>query len=306
MARWQDDEPLVSILCPTYQHVDFIEAALLGFLGQDTDFPFEVLVRDDASTDGTARIVEEFAEQYPQVIRPIFEKVNRWPRTSALAALASGARGSLVAICEGDDYWTDPTKLARQSALLIADASAIASHHDAVVVAQGSIVRVNELSNRTQRDLSAVDLRRSGYLPLRTLMVRRYALDSLVEAHRRGWRVNNEDQLLTAHLGTLGGSRYVPGAGMAVYRKHDGGLESGNDRSVRKGRSGMSSFWIALHLREQGFVSDSEEHLVRAVTKFASAPVFGLGNPDLWLGWRLMRRGLAARFRQVLGRLGRR
>lgn len=306
VARWQNDRPLVSILCPTYQHVNFIEDALLGFLGQDTDFPFEILVRDDASTDGTARIVAGFAEQYPKVMRPIFEKINRWPQTSALATLASGACGSLVAICEGDDYWTDPTKLARQSALLLADESAIASHHDAVVVAQGSVVRVNELPDRAQRDLSPQDLRQSDYLPLRTLMVRRNALDVLIEAHRRGWRVNNEDQLLTAHLGTLGGSRYVPGTGMAVYRRHDGGLESGNDKSVRKGRSGMSSFWISLHLREQGFVSDSEAHLVRAVTKFVSAPEFGLENPALWLGWRLLRRRLGVRIRQVLAGLRRR
>ncbi len=305
MAQWRGDKPVVSIMCATYQHFGFIEDALRGFLGQVTEFPFEILVRDDASTDGTADIVLDYEKRYPNIIRAVLEDVNRWP-DSPYALLNPMVRGEFVAMCEGDDYWTDPTKLARQTALLLSDETAIASHHDAVVVAQGSVVRVSELSDRLRRNLSPQDLRQSSYLPVRTLMVKKCVLDLLAEAHRLGWRVNNEDQFITAHLGTLGGSRYVPGAGMAVYRKHGGGLESGTDKSVRKGRSGMSSFWIALHLREQGFVSDSEEHLVRAVTKFASAPVFGLENPDLWLGWRLLRRGLAVRIRQVLARLRRR
>lgn len=305
VAKWNGRQPLVSVLCPTYQHVNFIEDALLGFVGQDTDFPFEVLVRDDASTDGTTRIVEDFADEYPRIIRPIFEKCNRWPQTSALAALVTEARGSLVAICEGDDYWSDPAKLARQAALLLANEAAVASHHDAVVVSQGSIVRVNELEDRSQRDLAPRDLRQGGYLPLRTLMVRKQALTFLDEARRRGWHVNNEDQLIAAHLGTMGASVYLRGSGLAVYRKHEGGLESGNDKSVRKGRSGMSSFWVAVHLREQGFVAESEHHLLRAATKFASAPLLELDSPDLWLGWQLLRRGLIIRLKKVARRLRR-
>ena len=107
--------PLVSISCITYNHVNFIRDAIEGFLMQETTFPIEILIHDDASTDGTADIVREYEAKHPKLIRPVYQTENQysqgdkpgffvWPLT----------RGSYVAICEGDDYWTDPTKLERQ------------------------------------------------------------------------------------------------------------------------------------------------------------------------------------------------
>ncbi len=109
-------QPKVSILCITYNHAKFIRQALDGFVMQKTNFPFEVIVHDDASTDGTADIVREYAEKYPDIIKPILQTENQWSRGVSIwkAHMWPRIRGEYVALNEGDDYWTDPCKLQKQ------------------------------------------------------------------------------------------------------------------------------------------------------------------------------------------------
>ena len=113
--------PLVSISCITYNHASYIKECIDGFLMQKTNFNFEVLIHDDHSTDGTEEIIKEYAKQYPDIIKPLFEKENQYslgkPIGSAVWNLPR-ARGEYIAICEGDDYWTDPYKLQKQVAFL--------------------------------------------------------------------------------------------------------------------------------------------------------------------------------------------
>ncbi|WP_301754986.1 glycosyltransferase [uncultured Muribaculum sp.] len=101
----------------TYNHASYIKECIDGFLMQKTNFNFEVLIHDDHSTDGTEEIIKEYAKQYPDIIKPLFEKENQYslgkPIGSAVWNLPR-ARGEYIAICEGDDYWTDPYKLQKQ------------------------------------------------------------------------------------------------------------------------------------------------------------------------------------------------
>ena len=110
------DVPLVSIRCITYNQEKFIGQALDSFLMQKTNFPFEVVVHDDASTDNTANIIREYEKKYPLIIKPIYEKENQWSKpNNALGRIVNAAlRGKYVAICEGDDYWIDENKLQMQ------------------------------------------------------------------------------------------------------------------------------------------------------------------------------------------------
>ena len=112
----QEKKVLVSIVCATFNHENYIRKCLEGFVMQKTSFPFEAIVHDDASTDGTASIVREFAEKYPDIIKPIFEKENLWSKKdgSLNRVLEEAATGKYVATCEGDDYWIDPYKLQKQ------------------------------------------------------------------------------------------------------------------------------------------------------------------------------------------------
>ena len=109
--------PLVSICCLTYNHEAYIRDALEGFLKQKTDFGFEIVIYDDASTDRTADIIREYAARDPGRIRPMLQTENQYSRGITNPSGAFNfprARGRYIAMCEGDDYWTDPHKLQRQ------------------------------------------------------------------------------------------------------------------------------------------------------------------------------------------------
>lgn len=118
---WSGDpaRPLVSICCMSYNHEPYIEAAIRGFLIQETDFPIEVMVHDDASTDGTQALIRRYAERYPRIIRAVLQTENQFSQGNKPGELLrTHARGKYIALCEGDDCWTDPLKLRKQVELL--------------------------------------------------------------------------------------------------------------------------------------------------------------------------------------------
>jgi len=109
--------PLVSIACTTYNHVNYIHNAIEGFLMQKTTFPFEIIIHDDASIDGTNQIIKEYELKHPNLIFPVYQKENQWSRgvkRILITFVFPNCKGKYVAFCEGDDYWTDPYKLQKQ------------------------------------------------------------------------------------------------------------------------------------------------------------------------------------------------
>lgn len=109
-------ELMVTIRCITYNHERYIRQCLEGFVMQKTNFTYEAIVHDDASTDGTADIIREYAEKYPEIIKPIFETENQYSKKDGSLSRIMNAHthGRYVAMCEGDDYWIDPLKLQKQ------------------------------------------------------------------------------------------------------------------------------------------------------------------------------------------------
>lgn len=110
------EEIMVSILCLAYNHEEYIRQCLDGFVMQKTNFKFEVLIHDDASTDNTAKIIREYEAKYPEIIKPIYQTENQLSQGKKIVnnILTPLAKGKYVALCEGDDFWTDENKLQLQ------------------------------------------------------------------------------------------------------------------------------------------------------------------------------------------------
>lgn len=106
--------PIVSICCIAYNHENYIKECLDGFLMQKTNFPFEIIIHDDASTDNTANIIRQYALKDKR-IKPILRKTNiKSTGVAVFPFTIEKAVGHYIAFCEGDDYWTDPYKLQKQ------------------------------------------------------------------------------------------------------------------------------------------------------------------------------------------------
>lgn len=112
-------KPKIAVKCLTFNHEKYIRQALDGFISQKTDFPFVVIVHDDASTDKTPPIIAEYKERYPDVFLPIYEKTNQYSKkdgsvTRILNKALEATGAKYVATCEGDDYWIAADKLQKQ------------------------------------------------------------------------------------------------------------------------------------------------------------------------------------------------
>lgn len=122
----------VSVWCLTYNQAPYIKQCLDGFIMQKTNFKFVAYVHDDASTDGTTEIVCEYAKRYPEIIIPIIETENQWSKHDGTIdrIFREKCITKYIAICEGDDYWTDPLKLQKQYNILESDPTISLCHHD--------------------------------------------------------------------------------------------------------------------------------------------------------------------------------
>lgn len=111
-----DKDVKVSVICTAYNHEKYIRKCLEGFVMQKTNFKFEVLINDDCSTDNTAKIIREFQEKYPDIIKPIYQTENQYSKGVDINGniLLPLAKGKYIAFCEGDDYWCDENKLQSQ------------------------------------------------------------------------------------------------------------------------------------------------------------------------------------------------
>ncbi len=126
---------MVTVMCTAYNHEAYIREALESIVSQQTDFPFELLVNDDCSTDGTAAIIKEYEEKYPDIVRPFYQEKNLFSQNRDIyyEVFFPNARGKYVAFCEGDDRWCDVTKLQRQVDYLEAHPDYSACVHNTVL-----------------------------------------------------------------------------------------------------------------------------------------------------------------------------
>lgn len=251
-----DSTPLVSINCITYNHEKYIEDAIIGFLKQETNFPFEILINDDASTDGTPGIIRKYEEQYPAIIKACYHQDNKYSKglTPSYFNL-DRAKGYYFAMCEGDDYWLSKTHL--KDAI-----SAFKHNKDISIYGSASYMlklNINKyITYRPQKkiyDLSSYVID-SPFIPTCSLVVKTSIYKQIQNIPVSGGRYFAEDTRLKL-LSLTDGKMFVGSTPSVVYRK--GTIGSWSQREINKKvllRELLDNLAIT---REVGYLSDYHE-----------------------------------------------
>jgi glycosyltransferase involved in cell wall biosynthesis len=152
--------PVVSISCIAYNHKNFITEAIESFLMQETTFPVEILIHDDASSDGTAEIIKRYEQRFPLLIKPIYQKKNQYSKGVRISWVYQWPRvkGEFVALCEGDDYWVSQNKLEKQVKFLRENEDAKFVFHNSFVIyeAENKISLFNDSARGSWHDFKTL------------------------------------------------------------------------------------------------------------------------------------------------------
>jgi glycosyltransferase involved in cell wall biosynthesis len=229
------NSPIVSICCVTYNQVAYIREAINGFLNQKTDFPYEICLGEDGSTDGTAEICKEYAKNYPDKIRlflrdrkdVIYINGQATGRYNFLETLKE-CSGKYIAICEGDDYWTDPYKLQKQVEWLENYPDyAISTHNVSLKNENNAVNYVNKNRSVLEEDIHISSIIEDGS-PGATcsIVLRRSVVEDLPPWAKILGNFDWPLQLLAVSKGKM---KYFNDV-MGVYRIHAGGVSSGSDK----------------------------------------------------------------------------
>jgi len=230
----------VSVACTAFNHGAYIRDALEGFVSQKTDFPFEVLINDDASTDDTAAVIREYAEKYPAIIRPFCQERNLYSQGVNIydTVLYPAARGQYIALCEGDDYWSDPEKLQRQADFLDAHPDYSACVHNTLLhYTDDSRPDAPLFTGREEQDVAFETVVRgmAGAFHTSSIMARREFLLSPPDFRAVAFRRGFTDYPVGIWLTMRGRVRYLDRC-MSVYRvgSNPSAWSSGVDRNYAK------------------------------------------------------------------------
>lgn len=262
---FQHSEPVkVSICCVTYNHAQFIEECLDGFLDQEADFRIEVVVHDDTSTDGTVEILQSYASRFPTVIRLILQTENQFSKGVCpwYAYVFPNCKGDYIALCDGDDFWSDRSKLSRQVEVLDTDKNTVITYGP--VQAISNCADVSGYVGGVQRDLTPYELKLAPKINTLTVCFRNIFKGVSPPIFLRNSPV--ADLTIWAILGYHGGGRYIKDLPKANYRIHSGGILSMTPKERAWFMSAVARVNVAAFHAEYGDIEASKETLMGAVT----------------------------------------
>ena len=211
-----EHEIMVSIICDAYNHEKYIAQCLDGFIMQKTNFPFEVLIHDDASTDRTAEIIREYEKKYPEIIKPIYQTINQYTRGGIEQYQYSRVKGKYIALCEGDDFWTDSMKLQKQFDAMEANPDVDICTHAAIKWDEQQGKEIDLMAPRTENAVIPVEdviWGNGGFVATNSIFYRAY----LEKNHPPFRRLSNLDYTMQIYGSLRGGMLYLNEC-MSVYR----------------------------------------------------------------------------------------
>ena len=213
----------VSVLVMTYNHAEYIRAALESVLMQRTPFDFEILISEDCSTDGTRAIVQEYQQRYPQRIRLLLSTENLHNNTVVTRGIEA-ARGEYIALLDGDDTWTSEDKLAKQVAFLDEHPECSVCFHNATVVGETNAGLVWQWTPAAHPQITGLeDIWLGNYIATCSTMFRRWRSGQLPAWYIDMFPITDWPlHILNAERGKIG---YINET-MGVYRYHSRGYYS--------------------------------------------------------------------------------
>lgn len=239
----------ISVAISTYNHEAYLEQAIESVLMQKTAYPYDVLVVDDCSTDGTTAIVKTYVQRYPDRVRAIVHPANKGSIASFIE-LVTGVTGDYVATLEGDDYWIDEDKLQIQVDYLEANPHFVLCGHNCIV--RNEWTGTERIKVQSGRDVTLTTRSLIDFvIPTASMVFRNHLIDQWPASL---FAAGFEDRPLAIMLSQLGEVRYLSRA-MSVYRVHAGGLWSGSYivdptqdvlETTPEGYGKLMQFWDAL------------------------------------------------------------
>jgi len=243
------EKPLVSVCVIAFNHASYIEKCLDGILAQQTTFGFEILVHDDASSDGTVEILRKYESQYPDVIRVFYEKVNQYQKGTYQGGYTQGllvpaARGEYIAACEGDDYWNDANKLQVQTEYLCSHPECVMACHAATVVdgVTGDILSRMSMGD-VEHDLSSEEIISNWNVPTASWLYRKNLFATKHIDWPASFPVGDFPSVLYASM--VGPVHYFPDE-MSVYRYQVPGSWTSSLNSAEK-RVNNAKRWLEMY-----------------------------------------------------------
>lgn len=267
-----DISPVVSVLMITYNHERFVEKAIRQVINQKCSHRFELVVADDCSTDGTRDIVLSLQREHPGIVRVVDSEKNVGANAN-FARCYQACRGNYIAICEGDDYWSDELKLDKQVSYLEANPDCVVTYHDAFVVDENDTVRrPSKLPEHLKRDFSRAELAQGAFLLTLTMCFRKI-FDEFPEEF---FKVLNADTFLVSLLSTGGRGHYQSEILNAGYREHSGGIWSSQNDRAKYVHSRATYAWLSYYYLRQGEKKTVNQIQLRMIAE--AAEEFGVSK----------------------------
>jgi len=213
----EDENIMVSVCMITYNHENYISQAIEGVLMQKSAFPVELIIGEDYSTDNTKKICLEYKEKYPEKIKLLLPETNFGMMQNFIKTL-NACTGKYIALCEGDDYWTDPYKLQKQVDFLESNPDYIICFTNVETVKDDQIVIKENIKKRTQTVFNYIDM--PIYAPTLTIMFRNIHLKEMPNIN-----VYGGDTFLMIYLSQYGKTKFINDV-TGCYRVHDTGVWS--------------------------------------------------------------------------------
>lgn len=252
-------KPTVTIICVTYNQAEYIGQTLDGFLMQKTDFPFEILIHDDASTDDTADIIRRYIKANKNrhaAFKPIYETENQYSKGpyDFINDLFNAAEGTYIAYCEGDDYWTDPHKLQKQVDYMRAHPDIAVCFHRVQAVFQDSNKKAYTVpANKESSGFTTKELIRRNFIQINSVLYKTQTYKDMPnDIMPQDWYLH----LYHAQFGDIGFIDEV----MGVYRINEDGVWHDSYERIDEIWKRFGVRWLGLYVEVLKLYSKNPEY----------------------------------------------